>query len=138
MRVLLITENQAAAVRVDRGQVDAVAAQQRQQKVRADVTEVAGNDAVKVPRLCAEILQQRGKGVGSSGRHRSPHICRIGHAHFDHPAEQNVRHAHIARLRAVRHRLTAEHCRACRGGCPLGRRCALTAVGKRKTVLPLC
>ena len=24
------------------------------------------------------------------------------------------------------------------GGCPLGRRCALTAVGKRKTVLPLC
>lgn len=62
MRVLLVTENQAAAVRVDRGQVDAVAAQQRQQKVRTDVTEVAGNDAVKVPRLCAEILQQRGKG----------------------------------------------------------------------------
>ena len=67
MRVLLVTENQAAAVRVDRGQVDAVAAQQRQQKVRTDVTEVAGNDAVKVPRLCAEILQQCGKGVGSSG-----------------------------------------------------------------------
>ena len=67
MRVLLVTENQAAAVRVDRGQVDAVAAQQRQQQVRTDVTEVAGNDAVKVPRLCAEILQQCGKGVGSSG-----------------------------------------------------------------------
>ena len=67
MRVLLVTKNKAAAVRVDRGQVDAVAAQQRQQQVRTDVTEVAGNDAVKVPRLCAEILQQRGKGVGSSG-----------------------------------------------------------------------
>ena len=47
MRVLLVTKNQAAAVRVDRGQVDAVAAQQRQQQVRTDVTEVAGNDAVK-------------------------------------------------------------------------------------------
>ena len=67
MRVLLVTKNQAAAVRVDRGQVDAVTAQQRQQQVRTDVTEVAGNDAVKVPRLCAEILQQRGQGVGSSG-----------------------------------------------------------------------
>ena len=33
MRVLLVAENQAAAVRVDRGQVDAVAAQQRQQQV---------------------------------------------------------------------------------------------------------
>ena len=47
MRVLLVAENQAAAVRVDRGQVDAVTAQQRQQQVRTDVTEVAGNDAVK-------------------------------------------------------------------------------------------
>lgn len=75
MRVLLVTENQAAAVRVDRGQVDAVAAQQRQQKVRADVTEVAGNDAVKVPRLCAEILQQRGKGVGSSGEDGVLGLC---------------------------------------------------------------
>lgn len=67
MRVLLVTENQAAAVRVDRGQVDAVAAQQRQQQVRTDVPEVAGDDAVKVPRLGTQILQQCGKGVGSSG-----------------------------------------------------------------------
>ena len=67
MRVLLVAENQAAAVRVDRGQVDAVAAQQRQQQVRTDVTEVAGDDAVKVPRRGTQILQQRGKGVGSSG-----------------------------------------------------------------------
>ena len=76
MRVLLVTENQAAAVRVDRGQVDAVAAQQRQQKVRTDVTEVAGNDAVKVPRLCAEILQQRGKLslCGNHGENSSEHL----------------------------------------------------------------
>ena len=55
--------------------------QQRQQQVRTDVTEVAGDDAVKVPRLGIQILQQCGKGVGSSGGRwcfrtmRSFHAC---------------------------------------------------------------
>ena len=48
MSVLCITEQQDTAVRIDRGEVDAVFAQQRQQQICADPAEVAGHDAVKV------------------------------------------------------------------------------------------
>ena len=71
MGILSAAEQQTAAVRVDRGQVDVVPAQKSQQQVRADVPEVAGDDAVEIPRLCAEILQQRGERVaGGGGRWR--------------------------------------------------------------------
>ena len=70
MRVLRVAEQQAAAVRVDGREVDAVRAQQRQQQVGADAAEVAAYDAVEVGRLRAEVVQQGGDGVIGSGGKR--------------------------------------------------------------------